>query len=108
MTPATTHAGLTRTIIADVLSPRGLAWVNNTGALKDHTGRLVRYGCRGSPDILAVIAGRSVGVEVKVGRDRQRPDQAAFADAMHRAGGVYILARSVEDVINRLAAEGLA
>lgn len=102
-----THNDLVRNILITV-SPLGMAWQNATGALKDATGRLIRYGLPGSSDIIAIIAGRFVGIEAKVGRDQQRPNQAAFATAVQRAGGIYILARSVDDVINALTLEGLA
>lgn len=102
-----THSDLVNAVLLH-LSPMGLAWKNSTGALKDATGRLVRYGLPGSSDVLACISGRMVGVECKVGRDRQREHQARFADALHRAGGIYILARSVEDVTERLTREGLS
>lgn len=101
-----THSDLVNDILLTV-SPHGLAWNNNTGALKDQTGRLVRYGLPGSSDVLACIRGRFVGIEAKVGRDRQRTNQQDFSNAVHQAGGIYILARSVEDVTNRLRLEGL-
>lgn len=102
-----THNDLIRDILIAV-SPLGMAWQNATGALKDNTGRLVRYGLSGSSDIIAIIAGRFVGIEAKVGRDTQRPNQQRFAEAVRKAGGVYILARSVDDVTNTLRLEGLA
>ena len=90
-----------------VLAEHGIAWSNATGALKDASGRLVRYGLNGSSDILACIKGRFVGVECKVGRDRQSDTQKRFEQAVTRHDGIYILARSVEDVTARLNAEGL-
>lgn len=102
-----THSDLINEILL-AISPSGMAWKNSTGALKDATGRLVRYGLKGSADILACIKGRMVAIEVKVGRDQQRTEQQNFAAAIRRAGGVYILARSVDDVVNTLKLEGLA
>jgi hypothetical protein len=102
-----THSDLVNAILLEV-SPLGLAWNNNTGALKDQTDRLVRYGLPGSADVLACIAGRFIGIEAKVGSDRQRQNQKDFAAALRAAGGVYILARSVDDVRNTLRLEGLA
>lgn len=102
-----THNDLVRAILVTV-SPLGMAWQNNTGVLRDRDDRPVRYGLPGSSDIIAVIAGRFVGIEAKVGADRQRQNQADFAAALRRAGGVYILARSVDDVREMLALEGLA
>lgn len=101
-----THADLVNAILLTV-SPLGIAWNNPTGALKVED-RFIRYGCPGSPDILGCIKGRFVGIEAKVGKDRQSPKQTDFAAAVRRAGGVYILARSVDDVTNTLRLEGLA
>jgi hypothetical protein len=100
------HGDLVRDILIDI-SPLGLAWSNNTGVLRDRDNRPVRYGLPGSSDILACISGRFVGVEVKVGRDKQRQNQADFATAVRQAGGIYVLARSVDDVRNTLRLEGL-
>lgn len=102
-----THGELVNDILIEV-SPLGIAWKNNTGALRDETGRLVKYGLSGSSDVLACIKGRMVGIEAKVGNDRQRRNQGNFATALRQAGGVYILARSVDDVRNTLTLEGLA
>lgn len=49
-------------------------------------------GTKGSADISATIQGRSVKIEVKVGRDRQREDQRIYQAAIERAGGLYVIA----------------
>jgi len=102
-----THGDLVRSILLAV-SPLGMAWGNNTGVLRDKTDRPVRFGLPGSSDIIAIIKGRFVGIEAKVGADRQRKNQCNFATAVRKAGGIYILARSVDDVLNTLKLEGLA
>lgn len=89
-----THGDLVNRLLIAV-SPLGLAWSNNTGALK-HDGRMIRYGLPGSSDILACVNGKLFGIEAKVGRDAWRPKQRAFAEALNRAGGTYILARSTD------------
>lgn len=89
-----THADLVNRLLLAV-SPLGLAWSNNTGALKADD-RMIRYGLPGSSDILACVDGRMVGIEAKVGRDPWRQKQKDFADALTRAGGTYILARSTD------------
>ena len=58
----------------------------------------------GVPDIVACVDGRAVAVEVKVGKDRLSPLQRVEADRWRRAGGIYIEARSVEDVTAGLRA----
>jgi hypothetical protein len=100
-----THGELVNDILLEV-SPLGMAWSNATGAVKVD-GRFLRYGLQGSSDVLACIKGRFVGIEAKVGADRQRKNQGNFAEAIRKAGGVYILARSVDDVRNTLRIEGL-
>ena len=53
---------------------------------------------RGLADLTAVKAGRVVFVEVKTSTGRLSEVQKRFRDDLIRAGGTYILARSVEDV----------
>jgi hypothetical protein len=55
--------------------------------------RAIRIGTPGVSDILACINGKFYGIEVKVNRDKQRPEQASFQAAIEKAGGVYVLAR---------------
>jgi hypothetical protein len=53
----------------------------------------------GVADIIAVLdGGKACFIEVKTPRGRQSPDQILFQRRIERLGGVYILARSVEDV----------
>ena len=91
-----THGELVNRLLLAV-SPLGLAWSNNTGALK-HDGRMIRYGLPGSSDIIACINGRFFGIEAKVGPDQWRKKQRDFATAVTSAGGTYILARSTDGV----------
>ena len=53
---------------------------------------------RGIPDLLCCYKGKFIGIEVKTATGRLRPDQISFREALELAGGVFILARSVEDV----------
>lgn len=52
---------------------------------------------RGVADLTAVKHGRVVFIEVKTAAGRLSEDQKRFRDDLLRAGGTYILARSVED-----------
>ena len=90
---------LNRTLAAVGALPGVLAWRNNTGALKDINGRLVRFGAKGSPDVLVIAAGRFIGIELKTRTGRQRPDQVTWKRACEAAGGVYVLARDVETAL---------
>ena len=44
---------------------------------------------KGSADISCTIFGRSVQIEIKVGRDKPRPDQLTEQIRERRAGGIY-------------------
>lgn len=53
-------------------------------------------------DFLGKSRGRALAIEVKRATGRQSPEQAAFQKAWEARGGLYILARSVEDVLEKL------
>jgi hypothetical protein len=84
-------------------------WRQNTGALKDSNGRLVRYGLVGSGDISGILAGgRRLEIECKVGKGRQSEHQRAFGEMIQRYGGVYLVVRSVEDAVDGVTVFGEA
>lgn len=56
-------------------------------------------GSKGSADISAVIHGRAVKVEVKVGKDRQSGHQREYQRAIECAGGVYVIAKTFDQFI---------
>lgn len=80
----------------------------NTGAAMVK-GRLVRFGVPGTADIMGLIAptGRMLAIEVKTATGKQRPEQATFQRVVTSMGGLYILARSLTDVDDALAAIGV-
>jgi hypothetical protein len=86
----------------------GLCLPYNVGALEDASGRIVKFGLPGASDLIACVDGRSLFIEVKVGKDRQRPEQMKFQAAVERAGGRYVLARwpGGEDTIRLALAQG--
>jgi hypothetical protein len=51
-------------------------------------------GTNGTADISATVAGKSVKIEVKIGRDRQSEAQRKYQKAIELAGGIYIIATS--------------
>jgi len=50
----------------------------------------------GSADISATINGKSVKIEVKIGRDRQSDEQKLYQESVERAGGIYLIARDFQ------------
>lgn len=90
-------------------------WRNNTGALRDQRGQLVRYGlCQGSsdligyrsieitPDMVGQHIAQFVALEVKSPTGRTTPEQAAFLRLVAEAGGVSGVVRSIEDASKQL------
>ena len=93
-------------LVAITAYPRAFFHRSNTGVARDASGRVIRFGLRGAPDIQGCYCGRAVGIEVKSSDGRQSPDQKRWQACFERAGGIYILARTVTDVtsvLDRLA-----
>lgn len=67
-------------------------------------GRMVKFGYPGSPDIIGVVEERFVGIEVKTMSkgSNQRESQRTFERLFTSAGGLYILARTVESAMEQL------
>ena len=62
--------------------------------------RPIQVNLPGCPDLIGFLApsGRFLGIEVKAPGGTLRESQLAFAEVLRRMGGIYIVARSVEDV----------
>lgn len=73
-------------------------WRNNTGAFKTEN-RFVKFGYKGSPDIICVYGGQFVGIECKSPKGKQSENQKEFQKKLEDAGGTYILAYNIDTVI---------
>lgn len=90
--------------ILDALMYMGiLAWRNNVAPIPIRRGRQI-IGIRradqhtiGMPDILCVIRGHLIGLEVKSAIGKQRPEQKEWQEKLEKAGGTYAVVRSLED-----------
>jgi hypothetical protein len=68
---------------------------NNTGAVKTEHGAYLRFGKKGSGDILALSPhGRWVELECKFGRGATSPEQDARQKLVQSMGGVYLFVRN--------------
>lgn len=89
----------------------GVGWfANGKPARKDDEGAYpVRFGVEGQADISGVMlpSGRRLEIECKTEKGRQSEAQENWQRMIERFGGVYVLARSVEDVDRALAAHGI-
>jgi hypothetical protein len=92
------ESDLQRTIL-DYLALRGIFhYRNNSGGFRDANQHFYRFGAVGSPDIVCVINGQYVGIEVKASKGRQSEHQKEFQRQLEAAGGRYVLAYSMDDV----------
>lgn len=83
------------------------AWRNNAGALRDRTGRLVRFSPVGSGDLFALLpGGRFLSVEVKRPGGKATAAQLDWLARVAAAGGVAMVVTGVDDLRARLAAAG--
>jgi hypothetical protein len=57
-------------------------------------------GTNGTADVSATIAGRSVKIEVKIGRDIQSPAQKNYQKSIESAGGIYVIASTFEGFLS--------
>jgi hypothetical protein len=105
-----TANGLTKMIIHFIRLNGGQAErINCTGRIIDNRQTVadvmgnvrtigsIKYGktagTRGTADISATIKGRSVKIEVKIGRDKQSSYQKQYQKNIEAAGGIYVIAR---------------
>ena len=84
-----------------------IARINTGGAVL--RGRFVRFGVPGTADICGIIAptGRMLMIEVKALTGKQREAQVTMQRVVTAMGGLYVVARSLEEADAALAAVGL-
>ena len=75
---------------------------NNSGAFRSEGGGFYRFGATGSPDIVAVIRGKYIGIEVKTERGILSPGQKQFKENLEKAGGIYLVVRSLNELLDQL------
>ena len=96
--------------IIDWLGWQGIfAFRTNTGAamLPGRAGKpqLVRFGFKGVSDILGIVGqGQFLSIEVKRPGGKLTIDQEVFRELVVKNGGLYILAKSLDDVKRALEA----
>ena len=74
------------------------AWRNNTGTLWV-SGRVVSFGKKGSADIIGLLPdGRFLGIECKVGANKQNDKQREFQQQIESNNGVYLLVYTLDEL----------
>jgi hypothetical protein len=70
----------------------------NSGAVKLESGRFMKTGKAGCPDIICCVGGKFIGLEVKNEKGKQSPTQKDTEEKIKKVGGEYYVVRSVDDV----------
>lgn len=75
-------------------------WRQNAGAARTRTGAFVRFGVPGQADISGIMAptGQRIEIECKTENGRVSAAQRKWGAMIEKFGGIYVVARSVEDV----------
>lgn len=59
-------------------------------------------GTNGTADLSATIQGRSIKVEIKIGKDKMSQAQKIYRDKVEAAAGIHIIARSYSQFVTEL------
>lgn len=75
-----------------------------TGSITQAMTKLQRitYGVNGFPDLAGIYYGIFIGIEIKVGKDKQRKEQKIMEKVIKEAGGIYILLTDKEPIESQL------
>ena len=91
------EADVLREVLAEFAGdPRIRIWRAAVGRVQTPTGVWVSFGQPGQADLSGIIVGSGKRLEIEVKRPggRLRARQAAFGEAIRRAGGVYAVVTS--------------
>jgi hypothetical protein len=82
-------------------------WRQNAGVARSmESNNVIRMGVAGCADLTGIVTISGIGirleVEVKTQKGRQSDQQIRFEKMVRDRGGIYILARSVDDAILQL------
>jgi len=65
----------------------------------------VSYGTIGFPDLAGIYKGVFIGIEIKVGKDRQSAEQKVMEQVINKAQGIYMLLtdkKPIDEQIERI------
>jgi hypothetical protein len=75
-------------------------WRNNVGSLEWAPGKRLNYGLGvGSADLIGIVSGRFVALEVKRPGEKQSVDQVRWGKCVGDCGGAYAVVHSVAEAL---------
>ena len=95
----------TRLILNDLFNRRIFAWRENTAGIPLPQGGFRPGGKTGKHDIIAILppSGCFLGIEIKTGHDRLRPEQLGFKANLEQMGGIYLVVKDFDDYQQQLS-----
>jgi len=92
--------------------PNSKFWKNQSGGIFDSKRQCFRksfnkFHINGVSDILGIMGGRFICIEVKSPKGRLSPNQKVFLGEITSLGGLAFMARSIDDVKEMFRKEGL-
>ncbi len=87
--------------------PKAFFWRENSGLMTaEYKGvkRMWRAGIPGIADIMGILDGYMVAIEVKRPGKKQSPDQLAFQRRLEACGGVYVVCSDATKIANQILA----
>ena len=101
----TTPANKLTTAVMKKLHAAGIfCWRQNNMPVYDpklnngYGGYRAHAGLKGVPDIICIIKGQFVGLEIKAGKDKLSEHQILFKKMCKRNGGKYLVVKKVSDI----------
>ena len=94
---------LTRKIIEFIHSSGSFAWRASSVGLYDSSKNIHRTAPKkGVSDVLGIIApsGRTLAVEIKIGKDRLSDEQTGFLANIEHYGGLSFVAKDFDSFVN--------
>lgn len=81
------------------LEPGLILWRNNIGVARNEGSRPVQYGVggKGGSDLIGVLNGRFIALEVKKPGGRVSPEQLEFLECVRSVGGFAAVVHSVDE-----------
>ena len=94
---------LKKLIIDYLEAKRYFFYRQNSGAFQTKSGGFYKFASMtGLPDIVIVKDGQYIGVEIKAGKNKLSPAQFDFGEKLVKAGGKYLIVRSLDDLEREL------
>lgn len=85
--------------ILEVLKSQGMFFRINSGIARSFSNNFMRLAPKGTADIIGIKNGKAIAIEVKSATGKQSKVQILWQQQWESNGGIYIIARCIDDVL---------